>query len=229
MVTRLYAADTGSIALRDSYNYANTQLINAVPIVVKYKDTSGRSIQPDQLIMGQKADKSFVKSYLISEMLDDEGNIPESVPTYYRIGQEVSLEAPTIEGYLTPSPQVKMLSSGENVITFTYTSVPTMTAGESTTSSISVSWSPVTNISSYKLQYRVVGTTEWTTVDIADISTTAYTLENLSPNANYEAHVLGVYADNTTITSEVLNASTQPNVVDTGDTTGTNNRGRGCS
>ena len=55
-----------------------------------------------------------------------------------------------------------------------------------TSTSATYSWAAVTGASSYVLQYRVVGTTTWTSVTVSGLT---YTINGLTPNTNYEWQV----------------------------------------
>jgi hypothetical protein len=62
-----------------------------------------------------------------------------------------------------------------------------LAAGSLTTTSATVSWAAVTGASSYDLQYRVNGTTTWTSVTA--LTTTSRSLTGLAANTTYEFQV----------------------------------------
>lgn len=123
----------------DTFNYGG-HLINAAPLTVEYVSDSGHVLAPSSTWAGHLVNGEYIYDYLVKNGPSVPGDIDtmepspadiakinQSLTPYFRVGQTVTLDPVTINGYTIPARQAKVLGDSTTV-TFVYTqTVPTST------------------------------------------------------------------------------------------------------
>ena len=93
--------------------------------------------------------------------------------------------------------------------------VPTLTAFDSTQTSITVTWNAITNATGYTMQFKKSNATTWTTLPTIAASQTSYTIDDLDVNTTYNLRMLakGSGSYSSSDYSAAISCSTKPQAV----------------
>ena len=113
-------------------------IVNPAGLTLKYQNTANHNLSTSQHFTGQLPNGTYlVNYYLTSSPLftlappadpqsptpTEQQAISEAFASYYRLGDEVTIAPPAIEGYITPSVQSFRLTSADIEASYTYESV----------------------------------------------------------------------------------------------------------
>ena len=93
--------------------------------------------------------------------------------------------------------------------------VPTLTAFDSTQTSITVTWNAIANATGYTMQFKKSNATTWTTLPTIAASQTSYTIDDLDVNTTYNLRMLakGSGSYSSSDYSAAISCSTKPQAV----------------
>ncbi len=218
-------------------------LISPARATATYKNTSGAELQPVYSQAGKHADGTTIPNYLFSNSPvfpapaglwgpnpTETIAIQDALKVYHRLGDTTAFTAPTIPSYsiITPtSPHTMTLASADNTLNFVYSnpvapttpSAPTVTTTTTPANptTITINWTPAPTATSYTIQYKPQGSSNWQTVTISNPSTTTHTLSNLTAGTTYDIQVITALADGSTATSATVTATAGQELAATGD------------
>ncbi len=133
--------DANANGLNDSLG---GHLINPASVELQYFNASNTSLQASQTFTGLLSG-NHLTNYMVTQgpvvsiPADPENPTPteqtainEALSAYYRIGDEVTITPPAIDGYITPEVQTFVLGAADNTFSYVYT-LPAGTSTPSTT------------------------------------------------------------------------------------------------
>lgn len=99
-------------------------IINAAPLTVHYRSSAGEELAPSITLTGEGLSDYFVSS-----------NPNDDLSLYYRLGDEVTISAPDIDGYILPDTQTITitLDQATNGYTLTYLTQAELEEGDTST------------------------------------------------------------------------------------------------